>query len=177
MANSDTQNSLGTDGINKELESFLLSEGYTDLKIIDNNICGIYPFAFTHGLMVGLTHIGYKGRYCYSNRMDAKYALFRYDNLSKDPIGPWIKYKGEGGERSNMFINKDKQEFENLKPGDTVIRLISGIIPMELTVDKIENRIIYCNSYLFNQDTGAEIDKDLGWDGITQTGSCLKLKK
>ncbi len=67
-------------------------------------------------------------------------------------------------------------DFNNVKPGDNVIRMLAGTIPMPLKVTKVENGIIHCGPYTFNADNGGEIDEDLGWDPPrTPTGSILVL--
>lgn len=79
----------------------LRAEGYYNIKQVpDKGICALFRFAFTTGLVIGIDNIGYYGRYCYSNRQDAIDALKNWDGQG-DPQGNWIKYKGEGGERSN----------------------------------------------------------------------------
>lgn len=74
-------------------------------------------------------------------------------------------------------------KFDDVKVGDKITRLLGGEVPMKVVVGKIENGIIYTSSedgivplkhgWKFNQANGAEIDEDLGWDGITITGSYL----
>lgn len=86
--------------------NFLKKEGYFELKHIDNvGWCGLYRFAFTIGLVIGMNKYGYVGRYCYEHLSDAKEALKEWDGKN-DPSGPWIKYKGEGGERVNENYTK-----------------------------------------------------------------------
>lgn len=86
------------------LEKLLTNEGYTNLRYIDGvGWCGLYRFIFTTGLCIGLDDVGYKGRYCYPTHLDASEALKEWDGTN-DPSGNWIKYKGEGGERSNQNI-------------------------------------------------------------------------
>jgi hypothetical protein len=87
----------------QKLIDFLESQGYYNLKEIPNvGLCGLYRFAFTTGLVIGLQPIGYNGRYCYPLHADAVKALNEW-NGHGDPSGEWIKYKGVGGERSNDF--------------------------------------------------------------------------
>jgi hypothetical protein len=75
------------------------SEGYFSIRLLpDNRLAGIMPFLFTFGLVVGLDDTGYQGRYCYEHLTDAAKALANWDGIG-DPSGPWIKYKGKGGER------------------------------------------------------------------------------
>lgn len=62
----------------------------------------------------------------------------------------------------------------NIKPEDIVTRMLAGTIPIELKVEKVENGIIHLyGGWTFNQQTGMEIDEDLGWDGLTYSGSFL----
>lgn len=69
-------------------------------EIPGQGICALQRMMFTTGLFVGINEVGYRGRYCYSNYADAKEALEQWDGFG-DPPGPWIKWKGEGGDRSN----------------------------------------------------------------------------
>lgn len=69
-------------------------------EIAGHGLCGVARFLFTTGLVLGIEETGYRGRYCYEHRMDAIGALMDWNGIG-DPPGPWIKYKGEGGERSN----------------------------------------------------------------------------
>jgi hypothetical protein len=58
--------------------------------------------------------------------------------------------------------------FEHLKPGDTVTRMLGGVVPMVMVV---ERNVIHCGGgWTFDAATGAEIDEELGWGpapGIT----------
>ena len=65
--------------------------------------------------------------------------------------------------------------FDDLKPGDKVIRMLAGTIPVECTIEKVEDGIIYMHGgWTFDQATGIEEDEDLGW-GVKfgHTGSFL----
>lgn len=87
--------------MNKSLEKFLKDEGYKYLKEISGKVCGLYPFIYTWGLVVGLDEDGYEYRYCYPSLLDAKKALEEYTDLDTHPTGPWIKRKGDGGDIPN----------------------------------------------------------------------------
>jgi hypothetical protein len=63
--------------------------------------------------------------------------------------------------------------FEYVKEGDTVTRMICGIMPMELKVTKVDDKLIHCGDWTFDRVTGAEVDEELGWTAH-QTGSVLK---
>jgi hypothetical protein len=77
----------------------LQGHGYYSIREIPGQgFCGLMKFAFTTGLVIGMESWGYKGRYCYSSASDAQVALDAW-NGEGDPGGPWIKYKGIGGER------------------------------------------------------------------------------
>lgn len=65
--------------------------------------------------------------------------------------------------------------FAHLKVGDTVTRMLAGIVPMPLTVSEIADGIVQCGHWQFDIVTGAEIDPDLGWGPPPMmTGSFLK---
>lgn len=63
---------------------------------------------------------------------------------------------------------------DDIKVGDSVIRMLCGTIPMELTVTEVTDELVICGHWKFRKDTCCEVDEDLGWDGITVTGSILK---
>ena len=49
--------------------------------------------------------------------------------------------------------------FRHIKKGDTVRRLLAGVIPMDLlVVDVVGDRIICGGGWEFDRDTGIEID-------------------
>ena len=79
----------------------LESHGYMALRQIpDGRWIGILRNLFTYGLCIDLHEHGYRGRYCYENLIDVLRAADIYTGVG-DPLGPWIKYKGEDGERLN----------------------------------------------------------------------------
>jgi hypothetical protein len=61
-------------------------------------LAGLSKMAYTTGLVVGLDDAGYRGRYCYERACDAQDALDAWTGEG-DPSGPWIKFKGRGGDR------------------------------------------------------------------------------
>ncbi len=88
-----------------DLKAFLETEGYYEIREIPGRgLCGLRDFIFTTGLVIGMNEDLYYGRYCYSNKEDALKALNEW-NGEGDPEGPWIKYKGMPGERSNPEID------------------------------------------------------------------------
>ena len=69
--------------------------------------------------------------------------------------------------------------FKDIVAGDTVKRLLAGVIPMDLRVTSIDADFIYCGApgtgWKFDRATGMEVDEELGWGpqfGIT--GSYLE---
>jgi len=62
-------------------------------------------------------------------------------------------------------------EFETIKVGDTVIRMLAGQIPMKLRVSEVDD-LIHCGDWTFSRKNGAEIDDVIGWNE-TYTGSFL----
>lgn len=81
-----------------------------------------------------------------------------------------------------------KESEPKLKPGDHVIRMLGGKLPMEMVIRKIENGLIYCEAadspgwpdselWRFEELTGAEYDPDLKWGSEWgATGSFLVPK-
>jgi hypothetical protein len=67
-------------------------------RLPSGELAGLSRMAYTTGLVVGLDDTGYRGRYCYERTCDAQDALDGWTGEG-DPSGPWIKYKGTGGER------------------------------------------------------------------------------
>jgi hypothetical protein len=61
---------------------------------------------------------------------------------------------------------------DDVKVGDIVTRNIAGL-PMMLKVSEVTDELIHCGPWKFRKDTGGEVDEDLGWDGVTLTGSIL----
>lgn len=88
--------------MSKELKEFLEDQSYFNIKEIPNKgICALYRFAFTTGLVYDINEIGYKGRYCYSNKSDAVKAIEEWNGESDPQDENWIKHKGESGEYKN----------------------------------------------------------------------------
>jgi hypothetical protein len=84
---------------------YLKTEGYQNIKEIPGKgICGLRDFIFTTGLIIGMDEVGYFGRYCYGSKEEALAAINSWDGQG-DPPGDWIKYKGNGGERSNPNLD------------------------------------------------------------------------
>lgn len=66
-------------------------------------------------------------------------------------------------------------DFSYLEPGDEVTRLLAGVIPMQMTVEKVDDGLIHMvGGWTFDQKTGIEEDPDLGF-GVAYgiTGSYL----
>jgi hypothetical protein len=69
-------------------------------------------------------------------------------------------------------------DFYDIKPGDTVIRILGGVLPMPLEVTAVDETLIHCGSWTFDRETGAEVDHGLGWGpqyGVTGTYLVGKL--
>jgi hypothetical protein len=74
-------------------------EGYDSFRTLpDGQLSGLMDYLFTCAIVVGLDATGYRGRYCYPSRAAATQAFVAWNGIG-DPGGPWIKYKGSGGER------------------------------------------------------------------------------
>ena len=61
-------------------------------------------------------------------------------------------------------------DFLDVKPGDTVRRLLAGTVPMSLQVSKVDEQFIYCGDWKFDRKHGYEVDEDLGWGIPRQNG-------
>lgn len=70
-------------------------------------------------------------------------------------------------ERDKLFLNQatfpNPEErtawLQSLKPGDEVIRLLAGKIPIRLKVTMVLPDIIGCGPYVFSRRNGAELDE------------------
>lgn len=84
--------------------------------------------------------------------------------------------------REQMGPMMSQQDLQKLEIGMKVIRLMSGVMPMNCIVGFIDDDYIHCGSedgviqweegWSFSRKTGGEVDEYLGWDGFT-TGSYL----
>jgi hypothetical protein len=71
-----------------------------------------------------------------------------------------------------MPINFEK--LLTIKPGDVVTRLLGGQVPMNVNVTAVTDDKIICGTWVFDRETGMEIDEQLGWTK-THSGSCLSV--
>ena len=51
--------------------------------------------------------------------------------------------------------------FRNVKVGETVKRMLAGVVPMKLKVSEITETRIICGPWEFDRNTGLEIDEDI----------------
>ena len=82
----------------------------------------------------------------------------------------------------------EKLNLSSVKTGDIFIRMLGGIIPMEVIVGDMDNEYIWVGSvdgtvkptkewgWKFRRDLGTEVDEDLRSDGISNVISFLKEK-
>lgn len=65
--------------------------------------------------------------------------------------------------------------FDYVRPGDMVRRMLAGTIPMDLLVEKVDDRLIHCHGgWTFDIATGIEEDPEIGWGlAFGVTGSFL----
>ena len=76
-----------------DLMKMLEREGYKNIKVLDTKeVAATMPFIFTHAIVVGLGHGGYRTRFCYERETDAVKALAEWDGEGWPP-GYWIKEK------------------------------------------------------------------------------------
>lgn len=89
-------------------EQYFTNMGYTCVRQLKNgDWVGVYRYIYTSGLHIGLTEVGYKKRYCYEHYHEAVIAVSQYEG--GDPWGPWIKEKGEDGERLGPGAKETKE--------------------------------------------------------------------
>lgn len=69
----------------------------------------------------------------------------------------------------------DKVQLDALQVGHVVTRMLAGTVPQQLKITAIDS-LIHCGPWTFHCDTGAEVDAELGWDGVTVTGSFLAAR-
>lgn len=75
--------------------NYYLNLDYEEVRYVEaRGFCGLFKMALTWALIIHLNGLCYGGRYCYEHRAAASKALKEWDGKG-DPIGPWIKYKGE----------------------------------------------------------------------------------
>lgn len=80
---------------------------------------------------------------------------------------------------SDSGITVPMQDFSDVKVGDTVIRMLAGLMEMEMLVTEVDDRLIHCskdgvNGWTFDRKTGVEEDELLGWGVASMlTGSFL----
>lgn len=70
------------------------SDGYVEFRVIDGLVCGVTPFIFTWGFVIGLDEVSYKFRYCFHDLLAATSALHTFDG-TQDPED-FIVRKGLG---------------------------------------------------------------------------------
>jgi hypothetical protein len=70
-----------------ELEIFVAEMGYTNLRWINGQLCGLYRFLYTIGVVYGISENFYDGRFCFDNRLDAELFLKEWDGKKLPEIG------------------------------------------------------------------------------------------
>src|SRR5690606_23078640 len=82
--------------------------GYSRLKrFVSGEIGAVAPYLYTFGVVIALTHEGYRCRWCYSSAEDAIAAIDRWDGAG-DPPGPWIKQKGRT--ERGKYVDRSREE-------------------------------------------------------------------
>lgn len=80
--------------MDKDLLAILEREGYTHIRELKGELCGVRDYLFTAAICIGLDSWGMRTRYCYETRTEAEIALKHWDG-NGDPLGQWIKQKPE----------------------------------------------------------------------------------
>jgi hypothetical protein len=80
-------------------KEYLEQQEYIAVRQCENGVwIGVSVQIYTFGLCVGLGEFEYKNRYCYEHLGECLKACRLYEGEG-DPSGPWIKRKGEDGEK------------------------------------------------------------------------------
>ena len=64
----------------------------------------------------------------------------------------------------------------NAQPGDVVERVMGGEVVMKLMVTDTDDIFINCGPWQFRRDTGHEVDPELEWDGVVNSGSFIRTR-
>lgn len=69
----------------------------------------------------------------------------------------------------------EARSFYDLAPGDTVTRMLAGVVPMTMTVTRVDEKLIYASGgWMFERATGFEYDPPLRYGSeYGATGSFL----
>lgn len=97
----------------EEEKKLLVELDYYDIHDIPGRgRCGLFRFAFTTGLVYGISKDGmcYEGRYCYPNNIDAHTAIRSWDGIKDPQDDCWVKHKGWVGEWSNPLYNEEDKK-------------------------------------------------------------------
>lgn len=65
-----------------------------------------------------------------------------------------------GDKMKKTYSRLTKEQYNAIKPGDVIERMLAFCIPMYLIVQSVTDEIIDCG-WTFNRDTGVEIDEDI----------------
>lgn len=66
-----------------------------------------------------------------------------------------------------------RKSLPNRKVGEEVNRMIAGTIAMPLIITRITPEYIFCGPYMFDRNTGMEIDEELGYSSY-KSGSYIQ---
>ena len=68
------------------------------------------------------------------------------------------------------FATTPPPRLENAQVGDTAHRMLAGVVPMDLRITELTDKLIICGPWAFNRLTGAEIDEELSISPSHLTG-------
>jgi hypothetical protein len=99
------RNKLMNETIDDALIRLAKAEGYTDVRIVDGDVRGIYRFMFTYAIISGIDRYGYSGRWCYEDYATAIKSLNNWHADEKEPYG-WHRHPDSGRRRPNGDATK-----------------------------------------------------------------------
>ena len=68
-------------------EQAAIDNGYSHIREIDGVVCGLMRFMYTVGVCYGIDAVGYSGRFCFSNHLNAVMFLQEWDGATPPVIG------------------------------------------------------------------------------------------
>lgn len=97
-------------------------DGYKHVKLIKMGdevvLCGLERMAFTTGLIMGISPIGYAGRWCFDSHAEALRVLTLLEEIPENLIipGNWVKYKGYPREIVNSKYIRNENDYDGIAP-------------------------------------------------------------
>lgn len=107
-ADTETQSA-----ISDSFREFLKLNGYYEVVATPHEgVCALMKFAFTTGVVCGITPQSYNKRYCYEMEEEARGGLENLKKGLENPGNNWIKLKGYGLDELNPLWSNAKSNIK-----------------------------------------------------------------